>query len=383
MKKLYYLEGVRGIAAFMVLLSHFIQVFYPALLSSEQSLVHNAIESKVPQTPLNLFYNGNFAVCIFFVLSGYVLSYRFIKKKDKTILVESATKRYFRLVLPVAVSVVFAYIILRLDLFYYGYMPGFTNATMPDFYAMEPSIFHALKEAFYGTFFENEFSYNAVLWTMYYELLGSFIVFSFLALLGNLRNRYIFYIILLVMFWNTYFIAFVLGMLLCDAFNSLDEKIINMFKSKISIILFSTTGIYLGSFPYVNYKDTIYEIIVVPELNVNYFMMSHIIGAFFILLVLLSSEILQKIFSLKVFRFLGDISFSLYLTHFIIINSLSSYIFIKLIKEGLSYNISFLITFITSLLVIFILSYLLYKYVDSKSVIFSKKIYHKFFLKNK
>lgn len=379
MKKIGFFEGVRGIAAFIVVISHFIQVFYPALFSSNVELVHNDFETTIPQTPLNFFYNGNFAVCIFFVLSGFVLSYKYIVKKDKDILVESAAKRYFRLAIPVTVSILFAYVLLKFNLYYYGYSMYITKSTMTDFYVMEPSIINALKEALVGSFFYNEFSHNAVLWTMYYELIGSFIVFSFLALFGNSRNRFVFYVVLLVLFWNTYFIAFVLGMILCDIYHHMNGKFVTFLRNKVVVFLFLISGIYLGSYPYVGTKGTIYEFIVFENLDINYFVMAHILGAFLLLIAVLNSNLLQKFFELKPFLYLGNISFSLYLIHFIMINSMSSYIFLKMYKLGVSYNQSFLISFSISLIFIFILSHFMNKYVDQKSVKISKTIYINFF----
>lgn len=65
MKPLSYLDGMRGIAAFIVVLSHFVQLFYPALLESDIQIAHNPFEMILNKTPFNIFYNGNFSVCIF------------------------------------------------------------------------------------------------------------------------------------------------------------------------------------------------------------------------------------------------------------------------------------------------------------------------------
>lgn len=382
MKKIYFFEGVRGIAAFVVVISHFIQVFYPGLFSLDPKLTHNNFETNLSKSPVNLLYNGNFAVCIFFVLSGFVLSYRYFLKKENEILVESAVKRYFRLALPVTISVLFAYTLLKLNLYYFGYSSYITKSTMPNFYAMDANIVSALKEGLFSAFFLNEFSYNAVLWTMYYELLGSFVVFAFLALFGNVRNRIVPYILLLTLFWNTYFFAFILGMLLCDMHINLSGKIHSIFKNKVSVLGILMFGIYLASFPYVDVQSTIYEIIVVEGLEINYFMMAHIIGAFLILFAILFSDVLQKIFEIKPLSYLGNVSFSLYLIHFIIINSVSCYIFLKLFKQGISYNTSFLVAFCISIVITFVLAHYMTKYVDLNSVKLSKLIYNKFFKKD-
>ncbi|MER1986562.1 MAG: acyltransferase [Solibacillus sp.] len=381
MKKVYFFEGIRGVAAFVVVISHFIQVFYPGLFSLNPELAHNEFEKNIAQSPLNLLYNGNFAVCIFFVLSGFVLSYKYFVKKENGILVESAVKRYFRLALPVTVSVLFAYILLKFNLYYYGYSISITKSTMPDFYAMEASLLNALQEGLFGAFFLKEFSHNAVLWTMYYELLGSFIVFAFLALFGNVRNRVIPYILLVVMFWDSYFVAFILGMILCDLHVNLSEKAHLIVKNKIVVLVTFLVGIYLASFPYVDVQGTMYEFIIIEGLEVNYFIMAHIVGAFLILFALLYSKLLQKIFELRPFLYLGNVSFSLYLIHFIIINSVSCYIFLKLFEQGISYNVSFLMAFCISIVVTFVLAHYMTKYVDLNSVKLSKLVYDKLFKK--
>lgn len=378
LKKLLYLEGVRGLAALVVVLSHFIQIFYPALFSTDVNLMHHGLEEGISQTPLNVLYNGNFAVCIFFVLSGFVLSYKFFVKKDKKIIVESAVKRYFRLAIPALTSLIFAYILLKLNWYYYANITFETRSTMTDFYSENVTLTQILKEGLYSIFFENKISLNPVLWTMYYELLGSFVVFSFLALFGNLKNRYIFYIVLLICFWNTYFIAFYLGMLLCDVV--VNTKILDLFSKKIIFIPSIIIGLFLGSYPYVYPIGTVYEFLIIePSSTFNYFIFYHILGSTILLIGILGSKSFQKTLSIRPFVFLGKISFSLYLVHFIILCSFSSYLFMRLLDSGISYNFSFLIMFFLSIILMFVLSYIMYKFVDSKSVVLSRKIYEKFF----
>jgi peptidoglycan/LPS O-acetylase OafA/YrhL len=70
-KKLFYLDGIRGLAACIVVISHYIQVFYPAALNGRPQQAHSKWDIWYGHSPINLFYNGQFAVCLFFVLSGY------------------------------------------------------------------------------------------------------------------------------------------------------------------------------------------------------------------------------------------------------------------------------------------------------------------------
>jgi len=51
-------------------------------------------------------------VCLFFVLSGYILTLRFYADGDPLVFQAAAVRRYVRLVLPVFVSVMFAWVLL-------------------------------------------------------------------------------------------------------------------------------------------------------------------------------------------------------------------------------------------------------------------------------
>ena len=72
--------------------------------------------------------------------------------------------------------------------------------------------------------------------------------------------------------------------------------------------------------------------------------------------------------------FLGEISFSMYLLHFIILGSFSSFIFSKL-EPHLPYGGAFLSVFAVSVVLILALSYLAYLYVDKKAAAVSRSIY--------
>jgi len=86
-KKLTYLESLRGLAALAVVFNHLAIAFYPALFFGPSAPSHTgrALEAAISGTPLNLLYNGAFSVSIFFVLSGFVLSYGFFRDRSATV----------------------------------------------------------------------------------------------------------------------------------------------------------------------------------------------------------------------------------------------------------------------------------------------------------
>jgi len=54
----------------------------------------------------------------------------------------------------------------------------------------------------------------------------------------------------------------------------------------------------------------------------------------------------------------------------------SSYIFKVLLELGMNYNLSFISMFILSFIIIILISYLMYKYVDAFAINTSKNIYN-------
>ncbi|MFZ2834919.1 MAG: acyltransferase, partial [Candidatus Moraniibacteriota bacterium] len=137
-------------------------------------------------------------------------------------------------------------------------------------------------------------------------------------------------------------------------------------------------GLFLGSFPSGrNAEETIYAFMLNPYIT-NPEVFYHIIGSFLVIMVLLDSRRMQKIFSHRYLLFLGEISFAMYLLHFIILGSFSSFIFLKL-APYFTYTETFLISFFVSVAFIFLTSYLMYVLVDKKAVQLSHKLYERLF----
>jgi peptidoglycan/LPS O-acetylase OafA/YrhL len=372
-EKIKYLEGLRGLAALIVVTYHHFYGFFPMLLYPSK----NKLFSDISASPINILYNGHFAVYVFFVLSGFVLSYKFFKFKDFKILTSSAARRYIRLLPPVLFSILASYFLLSQSLFFNKEASIISKCCLATYFSFNANIFNALYDSFISSFFINGSPYNIVLWTIKYEMLGSFFVFAIAGLFGQLKNRFVFYIIILLLTIYNPYSSFVLGLMLADLLNN-KSFYFKKLKQKKLLMPIAIIGIFLGSYP--NNRiltDTIYEPLklnLMPDMAHFY----HTIAAFLILITLLSSNFLKNVFSHKIFLFLGKISFSMYAIHFIVINSFSSFIFVAL-NDRFSYNYSFIITFIISNIFIFVFSYLVYKYIDLNGIRYSKLMYKKMF----
>jgi len=376
-EKISYLDGLRGIAAINVMIMHFFVILAPAMVYGNKLPSHfGNLEQIFSSTPLGLIGAGNFSVCIFFVLSGYVLTQKYFKTRDKNRIISSAVRRYIRLVIPVLAAIMLSFLLSSTGLFHY-YIETImisANSNYRNYWTFTPNIIDAVKQAMWESFFVGgDIYYNPVLWTMKMEFYGSMLVFAIALLFGSLRNRWTFYLAAAVLFFNSYYLAFIIGMVFADTFDNKTPA----FKTSNKIILFIIliSGLFLGSYPISTVtNDSLYGF-----LNNGLFqtpkMTYHIIGAGMIMYVLLNSRWLQNSFSSPLPVFLGKISYSLYLIHFLVISSFTCELFLVLYPV-LSYGAAVLISCVLSLLLIIPLSYLFYRYIDMAGVEFSKIVYN-------
>ena len=167
--KLIELEALRGVAAMIVLFHHFLLIVAPRLHG--RNFPDDPIA--LVRTPLFALVNGTAAVAIFFVLSGFVLTFRAMEKRDWSQLLVGAVKRWPRLIPLVAIVNLLSTIFLMLGLYQDRTWFG-ASAFKP-----EISVFRsALTEGIFSTFIFGSTNFNAALWTMHYELFGSFAAYA-------------------------------------------------------------------------------------------------------------------------------------------------------------------------------------------------------------
>jgi peptidoglycan/LPS O-acetylase OafA/YrhL len=152
------------------MLHHFLIAFAPEFegrLSPESPFA-------LSRSPLFAFVNGTAAVAVFFVLSGFVLTIRAFESGDASSLGSSALRRWPRLAAPVILSNLISAAFLSAGLYVHQDRPWLDPAT----FGRPASIFaDAAWEGAIRTFVSGSANFNAAIWTMHYELIGSFVVF--------------------------------------------------------------------------------------------------------------------------------------------------------------------------------------------------------------
>lgn len=369
------LEGLRGLAALIVFLFHFLIIFYPVMYygtgTNLAPVQHFWLEDNIHGTPLAAFLSGTFSVAIFFVLSGFVLSVGFFMTKNTTIIKKLATKRYLRLMLPALASVLLAWIYIKLNLSHIAeaYHISLSSALQNE-WIMIPHILSAIKEGVISIFVVGpEHHYNSVLWTMKYEFIGSFIIFSLALIFGHSNKRWVVYGALAFALYNTWYLGFILGMALADLYVN-KPHIIQKIKQPFLYILLAM-GVVLGGFP-TKYSDgTFYEHISFPWLaqseNQTLYMT---IGALFVVISVLSIRLLKRAMSLRVMSQLGKYTYSLYLVHQPIIYTLGTGLFVAF-TGFMGYNKSVAMAIACTLPVIAIATYLFHRFIETPSINFA------------
>ena len=349
-----YIDGLRGFFALLVVYIHYSAFFYTTLP--------------------NGFYNSCMMVCGFFILSGFVLSYRFWQNREIKFLTSAALRRYVRLTFVPLVSILLSYLLLKFGLILNHEICSVTDSQgfMTIFYSFPIDFFSALKESLWGMYFsyDQTISYNPVLWTMAWELKGSFLSFAFLALFGKLKNRGWLYLIFIALTFKTLYLAFVFGIMLSDMIYSNEgKKYFEMLKKqKVLSWILLFIGLFLSYYAlnfYSVYDSMNLQFFAKHHMNVEEFY--HLLGAAMIIYAVIQLEIFHKIFEWKFFTVIGKYSFSLYVIHAQIMFSIGGVIFLKLFYDGYGMNFSIFAAILVGLLATIPATYFLHRYVDIPS----------------
>jgi peptidoglycan/LPS O-acetylase OafA/YrhL len=380
MRKILYLEGLRGVAAFIVVIFHLKNTFLIDLFERMKIYFDGflpSLASKILVSASSIFFDGGLAVNIFWILSAYVISIKLFSSSDSdstSYVYVSAIKRYFRLLYPCLISVILSYMILVLGLMRnveladkFGH--GYSDNWLGSFYTFQPNLILALKSVFWDTFFNYSHikSYNAVLWTMTNELYGSLFCFGLYGITRRQEKRFLVYFIVslvCLLIGKIWLLCFLFGFFLSDYdYSESKSYFISWFKSidgfiktknAFSLILFLII-VFWG------------RLILSQKMSINF--VEPFIGIALVYLVVRTPQ-LNTFFGKPAFIWLGKISFSLYLIHMPIICSFTCWVYFSIDHHWTAVVVSSVSTILISL----VFAVLFYNWVDKKSVLFSNKV---------
>jgi peptidoglycan/LPS O-acetylase OafA/YrhL len=319
-KKLVPLEGLRGIAAAIVVLYHLVLGFTPKGVGA---VPHGHGWFDVVIQWFLGFLNGGAAVAVFFVLSGFILSLPFARDRRVSRILVATLKRWPRLALMTLIACVFALALIRLSGTAYqsaaaaigtGWLASHGNAPLTGHHL---TWLGAVREGLFSVFATGDVHFDSPLWTMRIELFGSFAIFLAAPILFATENWAIrLALIGGVMVWAgghypiTYLSDFLVGTLLAMLF--VEDRLPSF--SNWQAVLAGVLALYLFSFTYEQKLliDAPLKAIMPPGDTSHYVWDA---GAVLMILLLLGNPALRRAFSGSWAIWLGLLSFPIYLLH--------------------------------------------------------------------
>lgn len=362
-----YLDGIRGVAALIVVVNHFRNAFYDIAMNSP---FFSFFWEKLKL----FFFKGDFCVEVFFVLSGFVLAYNSIYKKD--FLNKQWLKRFYRLAVPVFITSICYFIFSNYGLFYFKELCKlhFTEWASHHWlihYSLPQFIVRCLYDFLLFSDWQFVMNINSSLWTIPIELYWSYLLFILFFTLKMVK--YILYKNLILVFYSgliliclnfkgiEFGVLFMLGTLIAINYNFIITKfntnLIHVITILITLVLTYIVELnVLKNFSFISWHNLIACIYIIVAIRVKY---------------------IQTVFSFSIIKWLGRISFSLYLLHILIIGSFSSKIY--LIYPFFRKDIGLIILLIVTLVFATFIAHIYTVYIDEKLM----KLYDMFFLKIK
>jgi peptidoglycan/LPS O-acetylase OafA/YrhL len=335
MRRVHFLDGLRGFAALFVVTYHTGCAFLPAMTIGGTSPVHTPIDHFLRYAPiLGLPFKGNSAVSVFFALSGVALCLGPLRKSDRLSAVTAAIRRAPRLMIP-ALSATLLSALLWVSGAYRNMqaVKPSGNRWLSQFWHADPTAWGPLREGSAGVVDRHvPHSYVPVLWTMPWEFLGSLLVFAVLILMPPRAIRFAFYIVAAIYWRHSYLLDFVAGMAACDVWLMTGPAVRR--RGRIVAYVVGVYALVLLSCPTPSGNGLLfYRWLLPPTFPFTGFDIAeqdHLVGAALAVAALLALVPAQNALSTRPARFLGRVSFSLYLVHFLVLGSLGCAVFIAL-----------------------------------------------------
>ncbi len=323
--RLVILEGMRGIAALIVVVYHSILAFYPGFFGRFTEDASNSIVGN----PLFAFLNGTAAVAFFFTLSGFVLVYRAIDNQDVAPINRNLMRRWPRLAMPVVAVTVTSWLMFQFNAYNYMEAADISQSGWLRDFGSSPAIptdkplSNAVMEGLFFTFFRGDYNYVTALWTMHYEFIGSFIVFGLAYFIiavkrDRLLSLYAVGVVtVLASIISPWYLCFTLGVVIALFQRQVKSNL--PFKAFAILAAIYMMGYFnpIGWYGYLAGLHHVYVYAVASTLLIWAFLPSRVDG-----------------WLAKLFIMLGELSFPIYLAHMLVITSVGSWIYVRVHEAG-------------------------------------------------
>lgn len=315
-----WIDGIKGWACVIVMLGHCAVCILPNIYFGDSYQWHSQIERTIHGGLMSIFFNSTSMVCLFFFISGYLISL----KESKSYIIKIAVGKYLKLVPMVAIGVIIPYVVMKCNWTYHLTLGenSYAMRYVQDYNNFVPFVWGrngVLADIFIKSFIRNS-KYNGTLWFIAPYLWGGMIAECIRCHIDSSKCRTLVYSILFILCigmdgidWRLPYLGFIFG-------GAAIQCIINKFymirvNRYISWICFVLGFYLLAPLEYVG---------IYSPLNVfnGCSLVIRFLGISLIVLAIISNESIKVIFNNKYARFLGEYSFGIYVMQWGIIISI-------------------------------------------------------------
>ncbi|MGM9569482.1 MAG: hypothetical protein ACI3XC_05320 [Phascolarctobacterium sp.] len=366
-----YLDSLKLIMCYLVMLLHFTLAFFPAGFigyGSKYPLAER-YQAFMDALPLSLFTNTSFSLFTFFVLIAMFPTIAFYKAKAPyEVLQRQAIKRYFRFLLPVGVAILATHYLHIGGFLDFQSMAELNNSSWCA--AIEPVVMPLpalLWHSFVQCYFENCGQVLTVIWCMYIIFLGSMLTLALLALFGNSRFRLPLYVasVPLLISYPTY-ASFIFGIACGDFYvHYLDKISLKSEQKNILGLVLIVLGIFIAILPDV----------ILPKYITTFYTCS--LGAALLVLGVLLSTWLQRILSRPFLVQQAKYTFSVLLVQIWVLFSMSLPLYCFFMSITASPQQSFVLCFAICVVITQLLAIAFYHLFEKPSQSLAEYVYHR------
>ena len=349
MKRLNYIDGLKGWCAVSVCILHFLLMFAIGGFIGWKCLPEAALNPFAyyfKWFPYSIFTNNSFPLYIFFALISFIVSYTFLKNKNEDKLKRKIVMRYFRFLPLVLIGCFVAYLLLAFKLCPLEEFYNITGNTW-GFARLEESytFFDMLKIGFFTSFFEGT-QLVSPFWCLHYLFLGSMLSFILMLLYTKVGNKIFFgSAILLFYFADQNYLAFIVGLIA----GIIANKEYSLSKGKGALLVIA--GCVLGLFPPVLLPSFINAVTL------------YALGAGLVIVGIHCSFSDNRLLCNKFAEFCGKESLALIVWQMLVLQSLNIFLYNRFYSVGMSDPMNIAINFVINMGVSFFLAW-----VSSKTV---------------
>lgn len=336
MKRLNYVDGLKGWCAVYVCVVHFLLMFFLDGFIGWRCLPEatiNPLEYYLQWMPYSIIINTSFPLYVFFALMSFIISYTFLKNKNEDKLKQKIVMRYFRFMPLVVIGCFVAYLLLTFKLCPLDKLYNITGNTWGYARLEENYTFLGmLKIGFFTSFFEGT-QLVSPFWCFHYIYLGSLLSFVVMLLYTKIDNKVLFFgfFILVFYFVDQNYLSFIIGLIA----GIIADKEYSISKTKSALLILA--GCVLGVFPSGIFPSYINVITL------------YVIGAGLVIVGTHCAFSNNSLLCNKFAEFLGKESLAFILWQMLVLQSLNIFVYNYFYSIGMSEPVNITINFVVNM----------------------------------